>query len=345
MILRTLHVILLCFLIFFLSFLILALEYELVQSFYGQKIYPKISAVNQFFWSKVPFSIGDFGYVIGILLILIRFKRFKLKHHIGHVLSTIFIIITLFYFSWGIHYFKPPLSVSRKLPATISLAHLVETTQHYANALKAMHKQINADPATAIETPLEADALLALANSTMESSSLRPHQIHGKAKSTLFPTLLSYMGFGGYINPFTHEAQVNILQPKLRIITTACHEIAHQWGVAAEDEANYISIKATTASDIATVSYAGHLMAFQYMVNSLYKEDAQQAKKLMNKLPEGILENIREARVFWEKYQNPFEEVLEICYDQYLKANQQQTGIKSYSLVVELLVDDYINRL
>ena len=37
------------------------------------------------------------------------------------------------------------------------------------------------------------------------------------------------MGFGGYANPFTHEAQVNTLQPKLNIITTACHEIAHQW--------------------------------------------------------------------------------------------------------------------
>lgn len=344
MILRIQHITLLCFFLFFLGFLILPLDHEWVQSFYGQNIYPKISGVNQFLWSKVPFSIGDFGYVIGILLILIWFKRFKLKHHIGHVLSTIFIIITLFYFSWGMHYFKTPLRVSRKLPATISLKHLVETTQHYANALTALHKQINPNPATAVVIPLETDALLALANSTMESSSLRPCQIHGKAKSTLFPTLLSYMGFGGYLNPFTHEAQVNTLQPKLRIITTACHEIAHQWGVAAEDEANYISIKATTASDIATVSYAGHLMAFQYMVNRLNREDTQQAKTVMDKLPGGILENIREARAFWEKYQNPFEEALEISYDQYLKANQQQAGIKSYSLVVDLLVDDFINQ-
>ena len=344
MILRIQHIILLCFFLFFLCFLILPLDHEWAQSFYGQNIYPIISAVNQFFWSKVPFSIGDFGYVIGVLLTLIKIKRFKLNHHIGHLLSTIFIIIALFYLAWGMHYFKTPLRVSRKLPATISLEHLVETTQHYANALTALQKQINPDPATAVVIPLETDALLALANSTMESSSLRPYQIHGKAKSTLFPTLLSYMGFGGYLNPFTHEAQVNTLQPKLRIITTACHEIAHQWGVAAEDEANYISIKATTASDIATVSYAGHLMAFQYMINSLYREDAQQAKAVMDKISEGILENISEARAFWEKYQNPFEEVLEISYDQYLKANQQQAGIKSYSLVVNLLVDDFINQ-
>jgi hypothetical protein len=128
------------------------------------------------------------------------------------------------------------------------------------------------------------------------------------------------------------------------VLTTACHEIAHQWGIAAEDEANYISIKATTASEIAVVSYAGHLLAFQHLVNSLYRADAQQAKSVMDKLPKGILENIREIRAFWEKYQNPFEVVFERSYDQYLKANQQQAGIRSYSLVVELLVDDFINQ-
>ena len=344
MIFRIRHLILLCFFLFFLGFLILPLDNEWVQSPYGQSIYPNIAAVNHFLWSKVPFSIGDLGYAIGILLIFIRLKRFKFKRHIGLVLTTVFVIISLFYVCWGMHYFKTPLRVSRKLPATISVEHLKETTQHYAHALTALHQQISSDPATAIVTPLETDALLALATSTMEHSSLRPSKIHGKAKATLFPTLLSYMGFGGYLNPFTHEAQVNTLQPKLRVLTTACHEIAHQWGITAEDEANYISIKATTASEVAMARYAGHLLAFQHLISSLYRADAQQAKAVLDKLPEGILENIREVRAFWEKYQNPFEVVFERSYDQYLKANQQQAGIQSYSLVVDLLVDDYINR-
>lgn len=344
MIFKMRHFILLCFFLFFLGFLNLPFDNEWVQNLYAQKIYPKISALNQFLWSKVPFSIGDLGYVVGMLFILIRLKRFKFRRHSGQVLSTVFIIVVLFYFSWGMHYFKTPLRVSRTLPTTISLEHLKETTQHYALTLTAKHKQISHDPLKAVVISLEADALLALATKTMENSSLRPSQVHGKAKATLFPTLLSYMGFGGYLNPFTHEAQVNTLQPKLRILTTACHEIAHQWGIAAEDEANYFSIKASTASDNAVISYAGHLLAFQHMINSLYRADAKQAKAIMGKLPEGILENIKEIRTFWEKYQNPFEKVFEEGYDQYLKANHQQAGIKSYSLVVDLLVDDFINQ-
>jgi hypothetical protein len=327
-----------------LGFFVLPLDNEWVHALYGQSIYPNISAINQFLWSRVSFSIGDFGYIICVLFVLIRLRRFKLKRHVGHVLYTVLIIISLFYVSWGMHYFKTPLRVSRTLPTTISLEHLKETTQHYALTLTAQHQQMTQDPLKAVATPLEVDALLALATKTMENSSLRPDSAHGKAKATLFPTLLSYMGFGGYLNPFTHEAQVNTLQPKLRIITTACHEIAHQWGIAAEDEANYFSIKVTATSDNAVVSYAGHLLAFQYMISSLYKADALQAKTIMDKLPEGILENIREVRTFWEKYQNPFEKVFERSYDQYLKANQQQAGIQSYSLVVDLLVDDFINQ-
>jgi hypothetical protein len=344
MIFKMRHFILLCLFLLFLGFLTLPLDNEWLHILYAQSIYPNISALNQFLWSKVPFSIGDFGYIIGVLFILFRLRYFKLKRHIGQVLSTVFIIVSLFYISWGMHYFKTPLRISRTLPTSISLEHLKETTLHYALTLTAQHQQISHDPLKAVGTPLETDVLLALATSTMENSSLRPARAHGKAKATLFPTVLSYMGFGGYLNPFTHEAQVNTLQPKLRILTTACHEIAHQWGIAAEDEANYFSIKVSAASDNAVVSYAGHLLAFQYLINSLYKADAKQAKEIVERMPEGVLENIREVRTFWEKYQNPFEKVFERSYDQYLKVNQQQAGIKSYSLVVDLLVDDFINQ-
>ena len=50
------------------------------------------------------------------------------------------------------------------------------------------------------------------------------------------------MGFSGYLNPFTNEAQVDILIPKYQLPTTASHEVAHQLGYAAENEANFIGI-------------------------------------------------------------------------------------------------------
>ena len=56
-------------------------------------------------------------------------------------------------------------------------------------------------------------------------------------KNSILSTPLSYMGFSGYINPFTLEAQINVNTPQLYLPTTICHEIAHQMGYSAENEA------------------------------------------------------------------------------------------------------------
>ena len=84
------------------------------------------------------------------------------------------------------------------------------------------------------------------------------------------------------------------------------------------------------------------MLAFQYLTNALYRYDSKLAQEQYTSVPEGILVHFKEVQMFWQKYQNPFEAVFEKSYDQYLKANHQQAGIKSYSLVVDLLVDDMV---
>jgi hypothetical protein len=303
-----------------------------------------LSKINQGLWAKIPFSIGDLGYVIGLLYFFWRLFRNSFWKSIKAFVRLLPFVVFLFYFLWGTLYFKPSLRAQRNLTEELATTDLTKTTTHYADQLTELHEELSTSKNEKIVLSQTKAQLLALATASMEASDLRPKNIHGKAKATLFPTLLSYMGFGGYANPFTHEAQVNTLQPKLRILTTACHEIAHQWGYAAEEEANYISIIATTQAENTLISYAGNLLAFQYLVNALYRIQPDKAKEIMAALPEGVLENIREVRAFWLNYQNPFEVVFEKSYDHYLKVNQQQAGIKSYSLVVGLLVDDFVNQ-
>lgn len=291
-------------------------------------------------WASIPFSIGDIGYLLAIVLIVKSLIRFSFRRQFWKALSVFSIAILIFYSSWGLLYFKTPIREERKLPNTLPVSALTETTTYYANQLKEQHLALSKSPQEPILIDVGTSDLLALATETMENSSLRPDKIHGKAKATLFPTLLSYMGFGGYANPFTHEAQVNTLQPKLNILTTGCHEIAHQWGYAQEDEANYIGIKASINAANPLVAYAGNLLAFRYLINSLHSADADQSQKIIAMLPGGVIAHIKESQSFWKYYQNPFEIVFEKSYDQYLKINKQKEGIKSYSLVVGLLVDD-----
>ena len=162
-------------------------------------------------------------------------------------------------------------------------------------------------------------------------------------KNSLFSTPLSYMGFSGYINPFTLEAQINKNIPKIQVPTTICHEIAHQMGYSAENEANFIGIMAAIHSENNLVSYSGNTLALRHLLNELYKSDKKSHHLLISKVNKGILINFIEANKEWEKYNNPFEPYFKGLFDYFLKVNNQTEGVKSYNLVVNLLVNYYSN--
>ena len=151
------------------------------------------------------------------------------------------------------------------------------------------------------------------------------------------------MGYGGYINPFTLEAQVNAHQPKLRLLTTSAHEIAHQLGYAAEEEANFIAIDAALHSENPYMQYAGYHFALGYALADCRKRKDIDSKALYQELHPGVLQQYQQVSAFWQSYQNPLEPLFKKSYDTYLKANNQTAGINSYSLVVGLLLHKYQN--
>ncbi|HET8735359.1 MAG TPA: DUF3810 family protein, partial [Pricia sp.] len=51
-----------------------------------------------------------------------------------------------------------------------------------------------------------------------------------------------------------------------------------------------------------------------------------------------VQKNYRELYEFNLKFANPFEPIFKSVFSTFLKANQQQEGIKSYSQIVELMV-------
>jgi len=151
------------------------------------------------------------------------------------------------------------------------------------------------------------------------------------------------MGYGGYINPFTLEAQVNAHQPKLRLLTTSAHEIAHQLGYAAEEEANFIAIDAALHSENPYMQYAGYHLALGYALADCRKRKDIDSKALYQGLHPGVLQQYQQVSAFWQSYQNPLEPLFKKSYDTFLKANNQTAGINSYSLVVGLLLHKHQN--
>ena len=168
--------------------------------------------------------------------------------------------------------------------------------------------------------------------------------IHPSAlkKSILSPPL-SYMGYSGYLNPFTLESQANAKIPIQSLITTSLHETAHQMGYASEKEANFIAYLSAIKSKDPYIQYAGNIFAFRYLFNDLFKLDPEKARNKLKLLNPGIFKNLKEVKDFWKKYDNPLEIIFNKTYHSYLRANGQKSGLKSYNEMVGLLINYHKN--
>ncbi|MDP5105426.1 MAG: DUF3810 domain-containing protein, partial [Polaribacter sp.] len=157
-------------------------------------------------------------------------------------------------------------------------------------------------------------------------------------KSSLMSLLQTYNGTAGYLNPLTGEAQVNDRIPKTSYPTTTCHEMAHQIGFAAENEANFVGFLAANYNDDLYFKYASYRMAFGYCLSEIRKRDENAYTTILKSVHKGILKDFNASYEFWLHYENPFEPLVKKGYNAYLKANKQDKGVQSYNYVVDLLI-------
>ena len=77
--------------------------------------------------------------------------------------------------------------------------------------------------------------------------------------------------------------------PKTILPTTTTHEMAHQIGFAAENEANFIGFLAALSCDDPYFKYSAYRMATRYTIFELYKRDKDAFEILYKTLNKGIL--------------------------------------------------------
>ena len=66
-------------------------------------------------------------------------------------------------------------------------------------------------------------------------------RLDSKLKPVMLSELMSYTHITGVYSFFTGEANINVAFPDYTIPYTAAHELAHQRGIAREDEANFVA--------------------------------------------------------------------------------------------------------
>lgn len=343
----------LLFIIQILILKILAFFPELVESFYSNGLYPLLSNFLRILLGWISFSIGDILYFILILLALKWFwknrKNWKSnwKDRVLAVLGAVSVFHFFFYFIWAINYYRIPLFEKMQIKREYSDADLLDFTKKVIAKTNEIQNQITKNDSLKVIYPYSHEATFEKnANGYKHLAKNYPFFSYSNQsiKKSLFSLPLTYMGFGGYLNPFTNEAQVNYLMPKYNLPTTSCHEMAHQMGYASESECNFIGFLASVHNDDLYFKYSGYSFALRYCLNNWYIRNEKIYQELLKTVHPGILKNYKESEQFWMQYQTPIEKGFHTFYDHYLKINQQEEGINSYSKFVDLMVNYYKNK-
>lgn len=321
-----------------------------IEESYSNGLYAWISDVSRGLLGNVPFSVGDVIYLIVIFLVLKWFWkkrkswRTQWRDNLLAVLSFFSVFYFCFHLLWAMNYHRIKLSDKLHIGREYTDADLLRFTKALIVKTNEAHAKIESSDSAKIVFPYSQQQVFEMnLNGYQKLAKIHPYFAYGdlSIKKSLISLPLTYMGFAGYLNPFTNESQVNDKIPMYNFATTAAHEMAHQIGYASESEANFIGFMASIHNDDLYIQYSGYSYALKYCLRNWKIRDEKVLDALLPTIHPGILKNYEESEAFWARYETFIETGFKIFYDNFLKFNKQKDGLESYSKFVDLLVNYY----
>ena len=324
-----------------------------IEQYYAKGIYPYIGQVQRFLFGWIPFSIGDIFYIL-FLIYCLR-KGFILTRNVFNkrvtrriwvnagkrLLFTALWIYVLFNALWGLNYNRLPMAQQMRLGlekySTENLTNLVMLITARLNNLDSASRYYR--------VPLQIKRILFTETINTYSVAARRHPALvyriPSVKPSMFSYAGNYLGFTGYYNPFSGEAQSNTTVPAFVQPFVTCHEVGHQLGYAKENEANFAGFLAARSSANPAFRYSLYFDMYSYASRELYRRDSAVARQYYNRLNPQVKIDYEDIRIFYLSYENPLEPLIAKMYGQFLRANQQPQGLRSYNEVVAMLLAYY----
>ena len=319
-----------------------------IETNYSQGLFPLISTIPRYLFGWIPFSIGDVFYLLIVILAIrwlyknVRRITYEPARFFIDIAATLSIVYFMFNILWGFNYYRVPLYKTLDISTDYTTEQLISTTQRLIEKSNELHRDLGFPDSVKVDIPYSQKEIFTKSVNGYDNLkeeypnlSYNPKSI----KKSGWSLGLTYMGYSGYYNPFSGEAQVNNLIKTYKFPVVSCHEQAHQLGYAAENEANFIATLATIHNEDTFIKYTGYIFALRYCINEIARRDQDLYAEMLTTVNPGILASYKEMRDFWESYQNPFETFSKLFWDQFLKANNQSKGIMSYSYMVALVVN------
>ena len=291
------------------------------------------------------------AYVVGSVIAVVKAGGRRGRRAYGALLLAADVCLTvyaLFCLMWGVNYWTDSFQDRSGITAQpVAAEDLEAVTAYFAQQLAAAADSVPRDENGVYAVPKEqilAESRLVYGGVTEQFPFLDFRDTGVKAVGC--SRFMSIMGFTGVYFACIGESNVNVDSPACLLPSTVAHELAHQRGIAWEQECNFLGVLASVTSGMPDYVYSGWLLGFIHLGNALYETDPEAYWAIRNALPETVSADLRDNNAYWDQFRdNVVEKVSDTVYDAALKSYGDANGMKSYSMVVELLVAYYKDRI
>ena len=326
--------------------------------YFNGRVSPIFRSVFAHISSVFPFSVAETFIIAMIPLAVVFFvycirvsaKNGTLIRQIFRVVAVICFIFSTFVLNYSTGYntrtLDEKLGIDAKTPTSDEL---YTACAMAAINLYDIEEDVLVDKSGATVMPYSffelSDKLNAAYDSLYEKYDfLTP--LHTGIKRIALSKPLTYTHMSGFYTFFTGEANVNVNYPDFVTVFTAAHEMAHQRGIAREDEANYVAFLACIGSEDDYIRYCGYTNILEYLGSALADLDYERFSSQVYAFFPTVTKNefAAYAKAFEPYRDNIAASVSSAANDAYLKSQGVSEGEKSYGLVVDL-ASAYFNKL
>ena len=302
--------------------------------------------------AALPFSVAELLYVLAAVttvLLLVRMARYLARsRQIGRAayrcalfaLDLFLTVYAAFCVLWGANYYADDFCDMTDLsPAPVSYEDLVRVTQYFADGLAEASAHVARDENGLFAAGRQEilDYAATVYDCLYDEFPLldMPDQ---RPKGVFFSKVMSAMNFTGFYFPFTGESNVNMDSPAMLLASTCAHELAHQRGIASEQQCNFLAILACTRCGDANYNYAGWMLGYIHLGNALYRADPEAWQAIRSGLPACVVSDLRANSAYWAQYDGPAASVTQSLNNSMIRSYGDELGTQSYGAVVDLLV-------